>query len=115
MSLKITEECINCGACKLECPNNAIYEGGSEWRLSDGTSIKGTIKNQNGKILNSNTYYPPIEKDIYFIVKDKCTECIGFYDTPQCASVCPVNCCIKDPNNLESNKDLLEKSKVLHK
>lgn len=27
MALKITEECINCGACEPECPNNAIYEG----------------------------------------------------------------------------------------
>ena len=28
MAIKITEECINCGACEPECPNNAIYEGG---------------------------------------------------------------------------------------
>ena len=27
MAIKITEECINCGACEPECPNNAIYEG----------------------------------------------------------------------------------------
>ncbi|MGZ4005509.1 4Fe-4S binding protein, partial [Staphylococcus aureus] len=24
MAIKITEECINCGACEPECPNNAI-------------------------------------------------------------------------------------------
>jgi ferredoxin len=114
MSLKITEECINCGACKLECPNNAIYEGGSYWRFSDGTNIKGKIKNKNGKVVNVNTLNQPIEKDIYFIVKEKCTECIGFYDTPQCASVCPVNCCIIDTNNIESKKELIEKSKKIH-
>ena len=28
MAIKITDECINCGACEPECPNNAIYEGG---------------------------------------------------------------------------------------
>ena len=26
MAIIITEECINCGACEPECPNNAIYE-----------------------------------------------------------------------------------------
>ena len=31
MAIKITDECINCGACEPECPNNAIYEGGVEW------------------------------------------------------------------------------------
>lgn len=27
MSTIITEECINCGACEPECPNDAISEG----------------------------------------------------------------------------------------
>ena len=27
MAYKITEECINCGACEPECPNEAISEG----------------------------------------------------------------------------------------
>ncbi len=27
MSTMITEECINCGACEPECPNEAISEG----------------------------------------------------------------------------------------
>ena len=27
MAIIITDECINCGACEPECPNNAIYEG----------------------------------------------------------------------------------------
>lgn len=26
MAIIITDECINCGACEPECPNNAIYE-----------------------------------------------------------------------------------------
>jgi ferredoxin len=26
MALKITEECINCGACEPECPNSAITQ-----------------------------------------------------------------------------------------
>ena len=43
MAIKITDECINCGACEPECPNNAIYEGGVEWALSDGTTVKGEV------------------------------------------------------------------------
>ncbi len=27
MAMKITEECINCGACEPECPVSAISEG----------------------------------------------------------------------------------------
>jgi ferredoxin len=27
MATYITEECINCGACEPECPNNAISQG----------------------------------------------------------------------------------------
>lgn len=27
MAYKITDDCISCGACEAECPNNAISEG----------------------------------------------------------------------------------------
>ncbi len=27
MSLKITDECINCDVCEPECPNGAIFQG----------------------------------------------------------------------------------------
>ncbi|HKX52102.1 MAG TPA: 4Fe-4S binding protein, partial [Candidatus Binatia bacterium] len=27
MATMITNECINCGACEPECPNNAISQG----------------------------------------------------------------------------------------
>ena len=27
MAFMITEECINCGACEPECPNEAIFAG----------------------------------------------------------------------------------------
>lgn len=60
MALKITEECINCGACEPECPTNAISEG----------------------------------PEIYVIDPNKCVECVGHYDSPQCAAVCPVDCCV---------------------
>lgn len=40
---------------------------------------------------------------------DKCTECKGFHDEPQCAAVCPVDCCIPDPNHVETEEQLLAK------
>ena len=43
MAIIITDECINCGACEPECPNNAIYDAGASWRFSDGTSLNGMI------------------------------------------------------------------------
>ena len=27
MATRITDDCINCGACEPECPNDAIYRG----------------------------------------------------------------------------------------
>ncbi len=29
MATVITDDCINCGACEPECPNDAIHEGGA--------------------------------------------------------------------------------------
>ena len=48
MAIKITDECINCGACEPECPNNAIYDAGAAWRYSDGTSLRGLIQFPDG-------------------------------------------------------------------
>ncbi len=81
MAYKITDECISCGACEPECPNNAISEG----------------------------------ETIYVIDADKCTECVGSHESPQCVEICPIdNCCIPDPDHVESREQLLEKWKGLH-
>ncbi len=65
MAYKITDECISCGACEPECPNNAISEG----------------------------------ETIYLIDPDKCLECVGSADSPRCVEICPVDCCIPDPDH----------------
>ena len=114
MAIKITEECINCGACEPECPNNAIYEGGAEWRFNDGTTVKGMIKKLDGNEIDSNAPQQPKAMDYYYIVTDKCTECVGFHDEPQCAAVCPVDCCISDETAVESKEDLAAKKAKLH-
>lgn len=114
MAIKITEECINCGACEPECPNNAIYEGGAEWRFSDGTSVKGTFTRLDGSTVDADSPQAAKASDIYYIVTDKCTECVGFHDEPQCAAVCPVDCCVDDPDFRESQDDLMAKKEKMH-
>lgn len=51
---------------------------------------------------------------IYVINPDLCTECVGFYDEPQCVSVCPVDCIVPDPSHQETKEQLLEKKKKIH-
>ena len=114
MAIRITDECINCGACEPECPNNAIYEGGNEWRFSDGTSLKGGITTLGGENFDADNANAPKAMDVYYIVTDKCTECVGFHDEPQCAAVCPVDCCVDDPDDRESEDELLAKKSFLH-
>jgi len=115
MAIKITDECINCGACEPECPNNAIYEAAENWNFSDGTELSGNIILQNGSRFNAEEFQEPLDDEVYFIVADKCTECKGFHDEPQCAAVCPVDCCIPDDENEESEEQLLMKKKYLHR
>ncbi len=80
MATMITNDCINCGACEPECPNNAISQG-----------------------------------DPVFVIDPKlCTECVGFHDYEACAAVCPVDVCVTDPNNIESEEALLARAKALH-
>lgn len=113
MAIMITDECINCGACEPECPNNAIYEGGTEWRFSDGTSLSGTVTAASGTY-DANSPNAPKAMDVYYIVTDKCTECVGFHDEPQCAAVCPVDCCVDDPDHRETQEQLLAKKQYMH-
>src|SRR5213594_1960063 len=96
MATMITSECINCGACEPECPNTAIYQGGVEWQSPEGA------------------VHPALSNDIFYIVPEKCTECVGFHDHEACAAVCPVDCCVPDPNIPETHEVLLERARVLH-
>ncbi|MBI1221995.1 MAG: 4Fe-4S dicluster domain-containing protein [Bacteroidetes bacterium] len=113
MAIIITDECINCGACEPECPNNAIYEAGIEWSFADGTTLKGAVS-YHGSEVSADQKMEPINTEVYYIVPDKCTECIGFHEEPQCAAVCPVDCCVPDPDHEESDDVLLNRKNRLH-
>jgi hypothetical protein len=80
MATMITNDCINCGACEPECPNNAISQG----------------------------------ETIFVIDPQLCTECVGFHDYEACAAVCPVDCCVTDPNNIETEEALIARARVIH-
>ena len=80
MATMITADCINCGACEPECPNNAISQG----------------------------------DPVYVIAPQLCTECVGFHDYEACAAVCPVDVCVTDPNNIETEDVLVARARSLH-
>ena len=48
-------------------------------------------------------------EEIYVIDPNKCTECVGHYDEPQCQIVCPVNCIPLNPDVVETKEQLYEK------
>ena len=115
MAIVITDECINCGACEPECPNTAIYEGAEEWRYQDGTSLKGAFVLPSGEKAEAEKVMEPVSDEYYYIVPSKCTECKGFHDEPQCAAVCPVDCCVPDEEHVETEEALLSKQRFLHR
>ena len=71
MALMISDDCVVCGACLDECPNEAIDP-------------------------------------------DFCTECVGYFNEPQCVNVCPVEAIVPDPDRAETHEELLAKSKRKH-
>ncbi|SOE19912.1 4Fe-4S dicluster domain-containing protein [Spirosomataceae bacterium TFI 002] len=113
MAIYITDECINCGACEPECPNTAIYEGGINWTWAGGTALT-EVDFGDGTVIDGKDEQEPISDEFYYIVSDKCTECMGFHEEPQCAAVCPVDCCLPDPERVEDEETLLAKKAWLH-
>jgi len=53
-------------------------------------------------------------EEIYIIDPDRCTECVGNFESPQCAEVCPVDACVPDTERKEGKEQLLEKWRKLH-
>jgi ferredoxin len=51
---------------------------------------------------------------LYVIDPQRCTECVGFHDTEQCAAACPVDACLPDPDRQESEATLLARARRLH-
>ena len=114
MAIHITEECINCGACEPECPNTAIYEAGAKWTFADGTKLAGGIDFAGGMSVQALDKQAPVSNEVYYIVPQKCTECTGFHEEPQCAAVCPVDCCVPDPDHVDTVAELEARKAWMH-
>ena len=53
--------------------------------------------------------------EIYEIDPQRCTECVGHFDEPQCVQVCPVSCIPVNPSHVETPAQLLEKFALLQR
>jgi len=61
MAVIIDDKCITCDACLQVCPVNAIVDD----------------------------MHNPLGESRYYVQPEKCVECVGIYDDPQCAAICP--------------------------
>jgi len=52
-------------------------------------------------------------EDIFEIDAERCTECVGHFEQPQCQIVCPVDCIPLDPQHQENDAMLQQKYKQL--
>jgi len=71
MAMIVTNDCINCGACVVECQTEAICGPGS------------SLKINGGKLT-------PLTFDHFFIIVNKCNECLDF-NYIKCISICPMD------------------------
>ncbi|MBW2280378.1 MAG: YfhL family 4Fe-4S dicluster ferredoxin [Deltaproteobacteria bacterium] len=53
-------------------------------------------------------------EETFVIDPARCTECVGFHHVQQCARVCPIDCCVIDPNNAETEAVLFERAQGVH-
>lgn len=55
------------------------------------------------------------EKEPHFMINpERCTECVGSFESSRCVLVCPVDSCVPDEDHKESKDALLDKWKKLH-
>jgi len=47
--------------------------------------------------------------EIYIIDPERCTECVGHFEAPQCVEVCPVDCIVLNLERRESGEELQRK------
>lgn len=94
MAVRITEDCISCNACEAECPNTAIYSPGEPY-VYEGEE------------------HEALSDEFTYVVPEKCSECVGFFDEPQCIPSCPTEAIEMDPEREESKEELMAKKEHL--
>ena len=101
------KKCTGCAACKAVCDTaQAIFE----WKIPDPDECM--------QCEYCDTWDCDIFCDgraIYIIDPERCTECVGNYNSPRCVEVCPIDDCIfPDPDHKETQEQLLQKRHKLH-
>jgi ferredoxin len=87
MAVIIDESCITCDACLQNCPTNAIVDD----------------------------MHNPTGESRYYVQPEKCVECVGLFDDPQCAAICPSIGCITWDMPFTSEFDEHFKNEELYK
>ncbi len=72
MKPQINSNCIHCGACAFECPNEAIFKFNTPYKIA------GTERF-------------PLKKRTYYIVPALCSLCVETAGKLLCADICPMN------------------------
>ncbi|MBI2866107.1 MAG: 4Fe-4S binding protein [Chloroflexi bacterium] len=112
MTMRITDKCINCGACEWECDvNHAIRKEDLWTRKMD---ISADCRDCGLCNLAQQKPHHQLSGAAYIIIPPRCTECVGNYGEPRCVAVCPANAIIRDPDRVEGRDDLLAKWRKLH-
>ena len=78
------------------------------YKIPDGCIVCGTCETECPNKAIS-------EGEPNFIINpNKCTECVGYFDSPRCVETCPLHLPCPDPEHQETKKQLLEKWYKLH-
>jgi len=94
MAMRIDSDlCVDCAACVEPCPNQAIRPGDEDF----------TIQGETRRALS----------DKFFVIPELCTQCVGYYETPQCVTACPVDCIVEDPERPETRRQLEAKAREI--
>lgn len=102
MSLRITHDCINCGACEIECPQLAVFP-------------KKKVKKKNEQLYLIDLFgNDEFVSSVHFYIDPlKCNNCEGFYPAPRCIEVCPLPCCLTESDFDESEIRCVKQNQIL--
>jgi ferredoxin len=50
---------------------------------------------------------------IFVVDPERCTECVGYSATRKCVDICPIDCCICDPQRIETEEELFARAKQI--
>ena len=111
--LRLPMNVSTAGPAEPECPNNAIYEGGVEWQFRwnyrHGQAARWTDLHRCRPAKCADQCRHLLHRSQQSVPSAR-----GFHEEPQCAAVCPVDCCVPDEAYQETVDELMAKKSRLH-